>query len=298
MDMILKESKIELRYGENPHESAKVYGEPAFKILHEGKQISFNNILDAEGAWVVASNLKAIEGYGAVVVKHQSICGAAVSNDPVQAIVDAIKADDESSYGGILAVNFEMTGQIARSFKKYLEVIVAPSFTQDAIEHFSKKKVRLLAVGDYKPLVVRGAFGAVLVSERKLPGLDFELVAGKEAPERMLNDLKFSYIVVEGVKSNAVLIAKGLKTVGIGGGQPSRKRAAEIAVRLSGKEAEGAVAASDAFFPFPDGLEILARAGVKAVVAPLGSKRDEEVLEAAEKLGISFYKAPSRVFRH
>jgi len=289
---------LELRYGENPHEKALIYGRPSFEVLHEGKQISFNNILDADSAWVVARNLKLCGDYGAVVVKHQSVCGAAVSDDPVDAIVKAIKADDESSYGGVLAVNFEMDETMARSFKRYLEVIVAPSFTETAVEYFSKKKVRLLRVEEYTPLVVRGAFGSILVSERILPDLEFERVAGPEIDDQVLNDLKFAYTVVEGVKSNAVLVAREGVTVGIGAGQPSRKRAAWIAVSLAGEKARGAVAASDAFFPFPDGLEVLADAGVKAIVAPLGSKNDHEVLKRAEELGIAFYKAASRVFRH
>ncbi|MCD6551483.1 bifunctional phosphoribosylaminoimidazolecarboxamide formyltransferase/inosine monophosphate cyclohydrolase [Thermotoga sp.] len=290
-----KREDLQLRYGENPHERAFVYGKPAFEVLHEGKTISFNNILDAENAWFVAKNLPKT---GAVVVKHQSPCGAAVGENKVEVVKRALEADDESSFGGILAVNFELDSEVAGSLKKYLEVIVAPSFTKEAIEILSKKKVRLLKPRDYTPQVGKMAFGALVLSERKYPDGDFELVVGEPLSEKELEDLDFAYRVVEGVKSNAVLIVKDGVTVGIGSGQPSRKRAAWIATVMAGEKARGGIAASDAFFPFPDSLEILAQAGVKAVVAPLGSIRDEEVLSKAKELGLTFYKAPSRVFRH
>jgi len=295
ISLAFKREDLQLRYGENPHEKAFVYGKPAFEILHEGKTISFNNILDAENAWFMAKNLPRM---GAVVVKHQSPCGAAIGEDKVEIVKKAIEADDESSFGGILAVNFEMDEEVAKSLKKYLEVIVAPSFTQEAIEVLSKKKVRLLKPGDYASWAGKMAFGSLVLSERKYPEGNFELVFGEPLSEKELEDLEFAYRVVEGAKSNAVLIAKDGVTVGIGSGQPSRKRAAWIATVMAGEKAKGAVAASDAFFPFPDSLEILAQAGVKAVVAPLGSIRDEEVIEKARELGITFYKAPSRVFRH
>jgi len=294
VSLSFRREDLKLRYGENPHERAFVYGKPAFEILHEGKTISFNNILDAENAWFVAKNLPKT---GAVVVKHQSPCGAAIGEDRVEVVKKAIEADDESSFGGILAVNFEMDDEVA-SLKKYLEVIVAPSFTKEAVEILSKKKVRLLKPEDYTPTAGKMAFGALVLSERKYPDGDFELVVGEPLSEKELEDLDFAYRVVEGVKSNAVLIVKDGVTVGIGSGQPSRKRAAWIATVMAKEKAKGAIAASDAFFPFPDSLEILAQAGVKAVVAPLGSIRDEEVLSKAKELGLTFYKAPSRVFRH
>lgn len=295
VSLSFRREDLKLRYGENPHERAFVYGKPAFEILHEGKTISFNNILDAENAWFVAKNLPKT---GAVVVKHQSPCGAAIGEDRVEVVKKAIEADDESSFGGILAVNFEMDDEVASSLKKYLEVIVAPSFTKEAVEILSKKKVRLLKPEDYTPTAGKMAFGALVLSERKYPDGDFELVVGEPLSEKELEDLDFAYRVVEGVKSNAVLIVKDGVTVGIGSGQPSRKRAAWIATVMAKEKAKGAIAASDAFFPFPDSLEILAQAGVKAVVAPLGSIRDEEVLSKAKELGLTFYKAPSRVFRH
>nr|WP_221236863.1 phosphoribosylaminoimidazolecarboxamide formyltransferase [Thermosipho japonicus] len=290
---------LDLRYGENSHEKAEVFGKPAFGILHEGKQLSYNNILDAEAAYVIANNLKKLKGYASVVVKHQTPCGASIKNDKIESILSAIAADEESSFGGILAVNFEFDEECAMAIKKkYLEVVVAESFTQKAIELLSKKKVRILKINDYEPKVGKPAFGAFLVGERKLPDLKFTHVAGPQLDVEELNELLFAFIVVEGVKSNAILISKDLTTVGIGTGQPSRKRAAWIATELAGEKAKNAYAASDAFFPFPDGLEILAKAGVKAVVSPMGSIRDEEVINAAEKMGLSFYKAEGRVFRH
>ncbi|ANQ53536.1 phosphoribosylaminoimidazolecarboxamide formyltransferase [Thermosipho affectus] len=297
--MYLEKFDMELRYGENSHEKAEMFGKPAFKILHEGKQISFNNILDAESAFVIAKNLKKLNGYGSVVVKHQTPCGASVSKSKVDSILSAILADEESSFGGILSVNFEFDEECALAIKKkYLEVVIAENFTKEAIEVLKSKKIRILKVRDYEPKVGKPAFGAFLIGERKLPDLVFKHVAGPKLSESEMTELIFSYIVVEGVKSNAILISKNLTTVGIGTGQPSRKRAAWIATSLAGEKAIGAYAASDAFFPFPDGLEILANAKVKAVVAPMGSIRDSEIIDAANKLGISFYKANGRVFRH
>lgn len=299
MGVYLEKFDLELRYGENSHESAEIYGSPAFEVLHQGKQISYNNILDADAAFVIAKNLKQLGGYGSVVLKHQTPCGVSLKNDKSESIFSAISADEESSFGGILAVNFEFDEDCALAIKKkYLEVVVAESFTDKALEVLSKKKTRILKVKDYIPKVGKPAFGAFLIGERKLPSLNFTHVAGPALSESEIKELKFSFIVVEGVKSNAILISKDLTTVGIGTGQPSRKRAAWIATELAKEKAQGAYAASDAFFPFPDGLEILAKAGVKAVVAPMGSIRDQEVIDAAEKLGISFYKSEGRVFRH
>lgn len=287
---------LDLRYGENPHEASFVYGTPAFDVLHEGKQLSFNNILDAEAAWVVASNLNRIGG-GAVVVKHQNPCGAAYlvpGRTRVECVHLAIQADVESSYGGILATSFPITREIAESLKTYLEVIIAPDFEDEAVQVLSKKKVRLIRPKDYTPYNGKLAFGSLVVSERKFEGMP-ELLFGEPCD---VNEVLFSLIVAEGVKSNAIVIVKDGVTVGIGGGQPSRKRAAWIAVTLAGEKAKGAVACSDAFFPFTDSLELLIDAGIKYVVAPLGSIRDQEVLEFAQKSGISFYKSPIRVFRH
>ncbi|ODN30313.1 phosphoribosylaminoimidazolecarboxamide formyltransferase [Fervidobacterium thailandense] len=294
--MCLEKAILDLRYGENPHETAFVFGVPAFDVLHEGKQLSFNNILDAEAAWIVASNLNRIGG-GAVVVKHQNPCGAAYlipGRTRVDCVNLAIQADAESSYGGILATSFPINREIAESLKTYLEVIVAPDFEDDAVQLLSKKKVRLIRPKDYTPYNAKLAFGSLIVSERRFDGTP-ELLFGEPQD---INEVMFSLIVAEGVKSNAIVIVKNGVTVGIGGGQPSRKRAAWIAVSLAGEKAKGAVACSDAFFPFTDSLEILVNAGVKCVVAPLGSIRDQEVLDYAQRAGISFYKSPVRVFRH
>lgn len=287
---------MDLRYGENPHEASFVYGAPAFDVLHEGKQLSFNNILDAEAAWIVASSLSRIGG-GAVVVKHQNPCGAAYlvpGRTRVECVNLAIQADAESSYGGILATSFPIDLEIAESLKNYLEVIVAPDFEDEAVRVLSKKKVRLIRPKDYIPFNGKLTFGSLLISERKFEGIP-ELIFGEPYD---INEVLFALIVAEGVKSNAIVIVRDGVTVGIGGGQPSRKRAAWIAVTLAGEKARGAIACSDAFFPFTDSLEVLIDAGIRCVVAPLGSIRDQEVLEYAQKAGISFYKSPIRVFRH
>lgn len=290
---------IELRYGENSHEKAYVYGEISFDLLHEGKQLSFNNILDAEAAWTLAKNLELIGG-GACVIKHQTPCGAAYlkygdsEENKIECIKKAIDADSESSYGGILATSFKFTLSMAQSVKTYLEVIVAPEFEPEAVEYLSKKKVRLIQPKQYTPYAGKLAFGSLVVSERKFEG-EPELLFGEACD---IKDVKFALIVAEAVKSNAIVLAKDGVTIGIGGGQPSRKRSCWIATTLAGENAINSIAASDAFFPFTDGLEILINAGVKCVVAPLGSIRDEEVLNFAKEKGISYYKSPIRVFRH
>lgn len=292
----LEKRDLALRYGENPHEGVAVFGDPQFEVLHEGKQLSFNNILDAEAAWVVAAHLTGLGG-GAVVVKHQNPCGAAMlkySHGEVECVHKAIQADAESSYGGILATSFPITMAVAESLKTYLEVIVAPDFEPGAVEVLSKKKVRLIKPKNYVPASGKLAFGSLVVSERRVDG-EPELLFGM--PFRQ-DEVRFALIVAEGVKSNAIVIVKDGVTVGIGGGQPSRKRAAWIAVTLAGDRAHGAIAASDAFFPFTDSLEVLVHAGVKCVVAPTGSIRDEEVLDYAKQAGLTFYRSPIRVFRH
>ncbi|MEN3043258.1 MAG: phosphoribosylaminoimidazolecarboxamide formyltransferase [Fervidobacterium sp.] len=295
----LEKQDIQLRYGENAHEMAYVYGKPAFELLHEGKQLSFNNILDAEAAWVLSRNLNLIGG-GVCVIKHQTPCGAAYlrngsnDEDKIICIQKAIDADSESSYGGILATSFTFTFEMAQSVKTYLEVIVAPDFEKEAIDYLSKKRVRLIRPKEYVPYAGKLAFGSLVISERIFIG-EPELLFGNPYD---LRDIKFALIVAEAVKSNAIVIVKDGVTVGIGSGQPSRKRSCWIATALANERAKDAIAASDAFFPFKDGLEILINAGVKCIVAPLGSIRDEEVLNYAKEKGITFYKSPVRVFRH
>lgn len=294
--LVLEKYDIQLRYGENSHEQAYVFGKPQFELLHEGKQLSFNNILDAEAAWSLVRNLERVGG-GCVVVKHQTPCGVAYlkgDTDKISCVASALSADSESSYGGILATSFEMTADIARSLKTFLEVIVAPEFEDEAVEYLSKKKVRLIRPLSYTPYVGKIAFDSLVISERKCDGQP-ELLFGEPFD---LREVTFALIVAEATKSNAIVIVKDGVTVGIGGGQPSRKRSAWIATTLAAQNAEGAIAASDAFFPFTDGLDILIKAGIKCIVAPLGSIKDEEVLTFARENGITFYRSPIRVFRH
>lgn len=292
----LKRWDLTLRYGENPHERVVGFGQPQFDVLHEGKQLSFNNILDADAAWVVATHLAPLGG-GAVVVKHQTVCGAALlksSDSELGCVLKALQSDTESSYGGILATSFTLTAHVAQSLKTYLEVIVAPDFDQDAVELLSKKKVRLLRPKCRTFVNGKVAFGSLVISERKLND-KIELIFGQPFDE---DEVRFALVIAEGVRSNAIVLVKNGTTVGVGGGQPSRRRAAWIATTLAGERAHGAIAASDAFFPFVDSLELLIDAGVKCVVAPLGSIRDEEVLDFAKRSGITFYRSPVRVFRH
>ncbi|ANE41741.1 phosphoribosylaminoimidazolecarboxamide formyltransferase [Fervidobacterium sp. SC_NGM5_O18] len=294
----LERYDIELRYGENAHERAFIFGQPQFELLHEGKQLSYNNILDAEAAWVLAKNLQTIGG-GVAVIKHQTPCGVSYlrndsAEEKISAVKRAIQADSESSYGGILATSFPFTLDMAKAINIYLEVIVAPDFEPQAVEYLSKKKVRLIKPKEYTPYAGKVAFGSLVLSERKFEG-EPELLFGVPCD---VKEIKFALIVVESVKSNAIVIVKDGVTAGIGGGQPSRKRSAWIATTLAKDNTKGAIAASDAFFPFTDGLEILIDAGIKCIVAPLGSIRDDEVLNFAREKGITFYKSPIRLFRH
>lgn len=297
--LMLERCDIQLRYGENPHEVAYVFGKPQFEVLHEGKQLSFNNILDAESAWTLAKNLNRIGG-GCVVVKHQTPCGVAYLKDgtddsrKVKCVRDALLADSESSYGGILATSFKMTLDIAESLKTFLEVIIAPEFDDEALEYLSKKRVRLIKPLEYTSYAGKIAFGSLVVSERKIEG-EPKLLFGKPFDSK---EVTFALIVAEAVRSNAIVIVKDGVTVGMGGGQPSRKRSAWIATALAGERASNAIAASDAFFPFTDGLDILVQAGVKCIIAPMGSIRDDEVLAFAKEKEITFYSSPIRVFRH
>lgn len=295
----LLKQDFDLRYGENSHERTFVYGKLCFDVLHEGKQLSFNNILDADAAWILAKNLNLIGG-GACVVKHQTPCGASYlrNNDSleekVKCIEKAIEADSESSYGGILATSFTFTLEMAKSLKTYLEVIIAPDFESGAVEYLSKKKVRVIKAKEYTPYAGKLAFGGLVISERVFQG-EPELLFGKPYD---LRDVKFALIVSEAVKSNAIVLVKDGVTVGIGGGQPSRKRSCWIATTLAGNNAKNSIAASDAFFPFTDGLEILINAGIECIVAPLGSIRDEDVLKYVQEKSLTFYKSPIRLFRH
>ncbi len=301
--------KTALRYGENPHQGAALYtggkdGLANAEQLH-GKEMSYNNYVDADAAWRAAWDFAEP---CVAVIKHANPCGIAVGADVVEAHRKAHECDPVSAYGGVIAVNREVTRELAEQIAPiFTEVVVAPSFAADALEVLREKKnIRLLACpqGPSNAAEFRRIDGGLLVQtvdRVDAPGDDpstWELKAGEAASPEVLADLAFAWRACRSVKSNAILLASGGATVGVGMGQVNRVDSARLAVSRAGERAAGSVGASDAYFPFPDGLQVLAEAGVKAIVEPGGSIRDELVIEAAKEAGITLYFTGTRHFFH
>ena len=309
----------ELRYGENPHQAAALYvGQSAAGAglaqatqLH-GKEMSYNNYTDADAAWRAAWDH---DRPCVAIIKHANPCGIAVSEQSIAAAHQAAHAcDPVSAYGGVIAANREVTVEMANQVAGiFTEVIIAPSYEEEAVAVLSaKKNLRVLQAPRpaEQKFESREISGGVLVQQRDLLTAagdnpdTWKLVAGPAASPELLRELEFAWRAVRAVKSNAILLAKDGATVGVGMGQVNRVDAAKLAVErantLAGDEqrAVGSVAASDAFFPFADGFEILAAAGVTAVVQPGGSIRDDEVIAAAEKAGVTMYLTGARHFAH
>lgn len=309
----------ELRYGENPHQAAALYvGQSAAGAglaqatqLH-GKEMSYNNYTDADAAWRAAWDH---DRPCVAIIKHANPCGIAVSEQSIAAAHQVAHAcDPVSAYGGVIAANREVTVEMANQVAGiFTEVIIAPSYEEEAVAVLSaKKNLRVLQAPRpaEQKFESREISGGVLVQQRDLLTAagdnpdTWKLVAGPAASPELLRELEFAWRAVRAVKSNAILLAKDGATVGVGMGQVNRVDAAKLAVErantLAGDEqrAVGSVAASDAFFPFADGFEILAAAGVTAVVQPGGSIRDDEVIAAAEKAGVTMYLTGARHFAH
>ena len=301
-----------LRYGENPHQSAALYTDPALppglaqaEQLH-GKEMSYNNFVDADAAWRSAHDFPQP---CVAIIKHANPCGIAVGPDVAEAHRKAHACDPVSAFGGVIAVNRPVTVELARQVAEiFTEVIVAPSYQDGAVEVLAgRKNLRVLAAPPWRPAgwEARPVSGGLLVQSADridAPGDDpagWELAAGPAADESTLADLDFAWRAVRSVKSNAILLATGGATVGVGMGQVNRVDAARLAVARAGADrARGAVGASDAFFPFPDGLQVLADAGVRAVVQPGGSIRDPAVIAAAGSAGLTLYLTGTRHFYH
>ncbi|GGO06915.1 bifunctional purine biosynthesis protein PurH [Microbispora rosea subsp. aerata] len=301
--------KAALRYGENPHQGAALYtgekgGLANAEQLH-GKEMSYNNYVDADAAWRAAWDFAEP---CVAIIKHANPCGIAVGADVAEAHRKAHECDPVSAYGGVIAVNREVTRELAEQIAPiFTEVVVAPSFAPDALEVLREKKnIRLLACpeGPSNAAEFRRIDGGLLVQtvdRVDAPGDDpstWELKAGEPASPEVLADLAFAWRACRSVKSNAILLASGGATVGVGMGQVNRVDSARLAVSRAGERAAGSVGASDAYFPFPDGLQVLAEAGVKAIVEPGGSIRDEQVIEAAKEAGITLYFTGTRHFFH
>ncbi|MEV4468723.1 bifunctional phosphoribosylaminoimidazolecarboxamide formyltransferase/IMP cyclohydrolase [Nonomuraea salmonea] len=303
------ERKATLRYGENPHQRAALYtaGEGGLanaEQLH-GKEMSYNNYLDADAAWRAAWDFS---DPCVAIIKHQNPCGIAVGADVAEAHRKAHACDPVSAYGGVIAVNRPVTEELARQiFDVFTEVVIAPDFDAEALDVLrGKKSLRLLRCpsGPADPTEFRRIDGGLLVQTTDrvdAPGdsaAQWELKTGAPASPEVLADLEFAWRACRSVKSNAILLASDRATVGVGMGQVNRVDSCRLAVTRAGERVAGSVAASDAFFPFPDGLEVLAEAGVRAIVEPGGSVRDAEVVEAAEKAGITLYFTGTRHFFH
>ncbi|MCW2653782.1 MAG: purH [Mycobacterium sp.] len=301
-----------LRYGENPHQNAALYADDSgwpglaqAAQLH-GKEMSYNNFTDADAAWRAAFDHDEI---CVAIIKHANPCGIAISPISVaDAHRKAHECDPVSAFGGVIAANTEVSVEMAEKVADiFTEVIIAPGYEEGAVEVLSRKKnIRILLASEPMAggLEMRQLSGGLLLQQRdalNAPGdnpTNWTLVAGSPADPETLADLKFAWRSCRAVKSNAIVIARGGATVGVGMGQVNRVDAARLAVERGGDRVRGAVAASDAFFPFPDGLETLAAAGVKAVVHPGGSMRDDIVTQAAADAGITLYHTGARHFAH
>ena len=298
-----------LRYGENPHQGAALYrsGQPGLadaEQLH-GKQMSYNNYVDTDAAWRSAHDH---DDPCVAIIKHANPCGIAVGADIAAAHRKAHACDPVSAFGGVIAANREIDLTLAEQIAEvFTEVVVAPSFTEDALALLTaKKNIRLLRLPEAPRLSVemRAVSGGLLLQTADridAPGDDptsWTLASGEPLDAAALDDLVFAWRSVRAVRSNAILLASDKATVGVGMGQVNRVDAARLAVARAGDRAAGSVAASDAFFPFADGLQVLLDAGVRAVVQPGGSVRDAEVVEAAAAAGVTLYLTGTRHFAH
>jgi len=310
----------DLRYGENPHQAAAFYRasrapeEPsiAFASVLQGKELSYNNLLDLEAALACA---KEFDETACVIIKHNTPCGVALAASPAEAFARARDCDPVSAFGGIVALNRAVDAAAARELAGlFLECVVAPSYAPEAREVLAaKKNLRLLEsprLGDARASwrrrpeesrELRSIVGGLLVMDRDLGSLrreDCKVMTRRAPTEKEWNDLLFAWRVVKHVKSNAIVFAEGDRTLAIGGGQTSRVESVKTAVMKARSPLAGSAVGSDAFFPFPDGVEEIARAGATAIIQPGGSVKDAEVVAAADRAGIAMIASGMRHFRH
>lgn len=305
-----KTKMMDLKYGENPHQKASLYRgaktvSPSVveaEIL-QGKQMGYCNILDADAA---LNCVLEFTDPAAVIIKHATPCGVAVAENVEDAFTKAFAADSTSAFGGIVAFNREVSGAVAEEMSKiFFEVIIAPKFSDEAKDIFAKKpNLRLLETGEMNgvpaQVEIKSVSGGFLKQDKDnsvIAAEDLKHVVG-EPTEQEMADMIFAWKVVKHVKSNAIVLVKDGVTLGIGGGQTSRVGSSAIAVKQAGEKTKGAVAASDAFFPFADGVEQLAEAGISAIIQPGGSKGDETVFAAAKEANVKMSLTGMRVFKH
>ena len=304
--------KQPLRYGENPHQRAALYtksdlvtGLPNAEFI-QGKELSFNNYLDLESAWNIASEFNT-QTPVAVIVKHNNPCGVAIAPDLQHAYVEAFNSDPVSAFGGIVAFNGRVDVTLALELKNiFLECIVAPDFTEDAVRVFGEKpNVRILKIKTSHDMsvgfdikTIRGGYLIQDCNQKTIDSNNLNVVTKKKPTEQEIIDLVFAWKVCKHVKSNAIVVAKDGKTLGIGAGQTSRVASVEIALNSASCNSKDAVLASDAFFPFKDSIEICASAKISAIIQPGGSLKDKEVIETCDKYGIAMIFTGIRHFRH
>ena len=304
-----------LRYGENPHQSAALYTDNSGKGIAnarqlQGKELSYNNLVDLDACWELVSEFPVTPETPAtvVIIKHTNPCGAATGSSVLDAYTRALAADPVSAFGGVLGINREVDGPAAEAIAKlFVEAIVAPAFTSKALTHFAaKKNLRLLQITPTQtPRILKQISGGFLLQDgdhRQIAEVDLTTATDRQPTPEEMQALLFAWRISKHVKSNAIVYARSSEsygqTVGIGAGQMSRVDAARFGAMKAVLPLAGSVAASDAFFPFPDGLEVVAQAGATAVIQPGGSVRDAEVIAAANRLGLAMVFTGIRHFRH
>jgi phosphoribosylaminoimidazolecarboxamide formyltransferase / IMP cyclohydrolase len=299
-----------LRYGENPHQKAALYTDGSEKGVAnakqlQGKELSYNNIVDLDACWELVSEF---DEPAAVIIKHTNPCGASTGATVAEAYLRALEADPVSAFGGVIGINREVDAMAAEQIAKlFVEAIVAPSFSREALERFGvKKNLRLIEIlPGNTPRMLKQVSGGLLVQDADQLSISegqLQIVSKRKPTSEELRAMVFAWRVCKHVKSNAIVYARFSdghgQTVGIGAGQMSRVDAARFGAMKAVLPLDGSVAASDAFFPFADGLEVVAQAGATAVIQPGGSVRDAEVIEAADRLGVAMVFTGVRHFRH
>ena len=295
-----------LRYGENPHQRAALYADGtglgiAGATQLQGKELSFNNLVDLDACWELAQEF---DSPAVAIIKHTNPCGAAIGSTVLEAYQRALACDPLSAFGGVIGINREVDAAAAEEIAKlFVEAIAAPGFTAEARERFAaKKNLRLVEVksAPARP-VAKHVSGGMLVQDADTARIDpagLKVVTKRPPTAEELENLLFSWRVCKHVKSNAIVYARGGQTIGVGAGQMSRVDAARFGAQKAVLDLKGTVAASDAFFPFPDGLEEIVKAGATAVIQPGGSMNDQAVIDAADQAGIAMVMTGMRHFRH
>lgn len=301
---------LELRYGENPHQAACAYrlSEKSTGVLsakqYQGKELSYNNIADADAA---VTCVREFSQPACVIVKHANPCGVASADAIFEAFERAFQADSSSAFGGIIALNRPCTKEVAEAITKiFFEVLIAPSYSSDALELFaSKPNLRVLELNSetnaYTKHDMKFIDGGVLIQEKDLKQIaaqDLKVVTKRKPSNDEIQTMLFAWPVLKQIKSNAILIAKNNATLGVGAGQVSRVDAVDIALKKAGENLAGAILASDAFFPFRDSIDRLANTGIHAIIQPGGSMRDEEVIAACDEHNIAMVFTGTRCFKH